>query len=78
MHTLNNSITRWYLGIRNSAIKAHPSACRIAPDNRLYPLSKEALSKCRRGRLNGFGRFIMLIRNPYDFVWADFQVSIRS
>ncbi len=35
-------------------------------------------NKCKKGGVNGFRRAILLIRNPYDSIWSEFQRRVTQ
>lgn len=57
---------------RQSVIKAHPNHFHF---QQLYegPFPVGFRDKCNRGNVHKFTRAILLIRNPYDTIWSEFE-----
>lgn len=54
-----------------SVVKSHPS---INPGGKFVNVGPNMLNeKCRAGGIDRFKRAILLIRNPFDSIWAEYQ-----
>jgi len=59
---------------KNSVIKAHPHT---HPAEDLISLGFQSdQEKCSRGGVKRFERAILLIRDPFDSIWSEYQVCI--
>lgn len=59
-----------------SIIKAHPHT---HPFNTLYNGGFKAdQNKCHKGKIKNFKRVLLLIRNPFDSIWSEFQRRIMK
>jgi hypothetical protein len=59
-----------------SAVKAHPHTHRASDLLSGHYLSDN--DKCRRGNIQRFERFVLLIRDPFDSVWSEFQRRVSQ
>ena len=69
-----------YCGRRQVAIKAHPAfvALRRENDTILNPFEVDlllGLGKCKKGLIHSFKRVLMLVRDPYDSIVANFNLE---
>lgn len=56
-----------------SVVKAHPHTHAIEPLLGIGGRFNSDKNKCRRGGVNKFERAILLIRNPFDSIWSEYQ-----
>lgn len=66
-----------------SVNRAHPDVCKISPGpgGHVYPRDKKWITihfsgyrrKCHRGQIYGFKRFLIVLRDPYRAMWAEYQ-----
>lgn len=63
---------------RVSVIKAHPN--HFTPDQLFYisPDSERTGHCNRNGQINGFKRFILLTRNPFDAIWSEYRRTVTT
>jgi len=65
-----------FCGIRQAAIKGHPKDFYLTgPHKQQRWIHKEQRTKCLRGAITKFHRFIFVVRNPADAIWANFQLQ---
>jgi hypothetical protein len=59
-----------------SAVKAHPHTHRASDLLSGHYLSDN--DKCRKGNIQRFERFVLLIRDPFDSIWSEFQRRVSQ
>lgn len=59
-----------------SVVKAHPHthSARDLLDGKL----KSDFNKCARGHVNRFDKVVLLIRDPFDSIWSEYQRRVSS
>ena len=76
-HLLTHSLTHLTTySLTHSAIKVHPHT---HPFRELNSGDfKSDNMKCKKGNVHKFKRAILLIRNPYDSIWSEYQRRITQ
>ena len=72
------TIGELYCGKRLSVIKAHPEHITttmndISHEPYITITTPKHGNNCQRGMINSFEYFIIIVRNPYNSIWSEFQ-----
>ena len=59
-------------------IKVHPHTHPFSPDLKRGPFHSDGPDKCKTGGIPYFERAVLLIRDPFDSIWSEFQRRVTK